>query len=154
MTKRLSILGISLGSVILLVACGSSANPTSSAPSASAPAAAPTVLVAQDMTLGPILTDASARTLYQFSPEKGGKIVCTGTCLTYWPAALSSSAVAGPGVTGTVALITRSEGGQQLTYNTWPLYYFFKDTGPDQTNGQGVKGFGGDWHVATPRLQP
>jgi len=110
--------------------------------------------VAQDMTLGSILTDASGRTLYQFSPEKGGKIACTGACLTPWPAALSSSAVAGAGVTGTVALITRPEGGQQLTYNTWPLYYFFKDTAPDQTNGQGVTAFGGDWHVATPGLQP
>ena len=154
MTTRLSILGFSLGLVILVVACGSGTNPSGSVHSASAPAAAPTVLVAQDMTLGSILTDASGRTLYQFSPEKGGKIVCTGACLTPWPAALSSGAVAGAGVTGTVALITRPEGGQQLTYNTWPLYYFFKDTAPDQTNGQGVNAFGGDWRVATPGLQP
>ncbi len=97
MTRRLSILGFSLGVVILLAACGSGANPSGSAHSASAPPAAPTVLVAQDMTLGSILTDASGRTLYQFSPEKGGKIVCTGACLTPWPAALSGSAVAGAG---------------------------------------------------------
>jgi predicted lipoprotein with Yx(FWY)xxD motif len=105
------------------------------------------------MSLGPILTDASGRTLYQFLPEKGGKIVCTGGCLTAWPAALSSSAVAGAGVTGQLALITRPEGGHQLTYNTWPLYYFAGDTGPDQTNGQGLVGFGGKWLVATPGLQ-
>jgi len=41
----------------------------------SAPAAAATVIVRQNMSLGPILTDASGRTLYQFLPEKGGKIV-------------------------------------------------------------------------------
>jgi predicted lipoprotein with Yx(FWY)xxD motif len=67
---------------------------------------------------------------------------------------VSSSAVAGSGVTGNVALITRPEGSQQLTYNTWPLYYFSGDTGPDQTKGQAIVGFGGKWLVATPGLQP
>jgi predicted lipoprotein with Yx(FWY)xxD motif len=97
------------------------------------------VIVTQNMTLGPILTDASGRTFYQFLPEKGGKIVCTGACVTAWPPALSSSAVAGAGVTGRVALITRPEGGQQLTYNTWPLYYFSGDTGPDPNKGPGTQ---------------
>src|ERR1700736_3630015 len=129
MIKRLSLLGISLGVAAFLAACGSSTNPgtgggggiygsgtaPTAAPSASAPAAAATVVVRQNMTLGPILTDPSGRTLYQFLPEKGGKVVCTGACLTPWPAYLSNSAVAGPGVTGTVGLIARPEGGQQLT---------------------------------------
>jgi predicted lipoprotein with Yx(FWY)xxD motif len=168
MTKRLSILGLALGFAIILAACGSSTNPgtgggggiygsgtaPTAAPSASAPAAAATIVVRQNMTLGPILTDPSGRTLYQFLPEKGGKIVCTGACLTFWPAYVSNSAAGGAGVTGTLGLITRPEGGQQLTYNTWPLYYFVKDTGPDQANGQGVVGFGGKWLVATPGLQP
>jgi cation transport ATPase len=60
----------------------------------------------------------------------------------------------GAGVTGTVGLIARPEGGQQLTYNTWPLYYFVRDTAPDRTNGQGINAFGGKWLVATPALQP
>jgi predicted lipoprotein with Yx(FWY)xxD motif len=169
MSRRLAIVGLSMSFAILLAACGSSTNPgtgggglygaaspapTPATPSASAPVAAATLIVTQNMSLGPILTDASGRTVYQFLPEKGGKIACTGACLTAWPAALSSSAVAGPGVTGTVGLITRPEGGQQLTYNSWPLYFFVRDTGPDQTNGQGVNGFGGKWLVATPSLQP
>jgi predicted lipoprotein with Yx(FWY)xxD motif len=170
MIKRVSILGLSLGFAIFLAACGSSTNPgtggsggiygsstptpTTATPSASAPVAAAAVIVTQNMSLGPILTDASGRTLYQFLPEKGGKIVCTGACLTAWPPALSNSAVAGPGVTGRLALIRRPEGGQQLTYNTWPLYYFSGDSGPDQTKGQGLNGFGGRWLVATPSLQP
>src|ERR1700737_4096697 len=109
MTKRLSILGLALGFAIILAACGSSTNPgtgggggiygsgtaPTAAPSASAPAAAATIVVRQNMTLGPILTDPSGRTLYQFLPEKGGKIVCTGACLPAWPAYLSSSTVAG-----------------------------------------------------------
>ena len=166
MTKRLSILGLALGLAISLAACGSSTNPgtggggsygggaTATTPPPSTPAAAATVILTQNMSLGAILTDPNGRTLYQFLPEKGGKIVCTGPCLPFWPAYLSSSGVAGAGVTGTVGLITRPEGGQQLTYNTWPLYYFVKDTAADQTNGQGVNGFGGKWLVATPGLQP
>src|SRR5260370_20358016 len=170
MNKRVWILGLSLGFAILLAACGSSTNPgtggsgglygstsptpTTATPSASAPAAAAAVIVTQNMTLGPILTDASGRTLYQFLPEKGGKIVCTGACLSAWPPASSSSAVAGPGMTGRLALITRPGDGQQLTYNTWPLYYFSAHTAPAQTKGQGLNGFGGKWLVATPSLQP
>jgi predicted lipoprotein with Yx(FWY)xxD motif len=170
MSRRLSILGLCLALAIFLAACGStstpstggggiygngaSPTPTAAASSAPASAAAAAVLVRQNMNLGPILTDAHGRTVYQFLPEKGGKIVCTGACLTAWPAALSSSAVAGSGVTGGLALITRPEGGKQLTYNTWPLYYFSGDTSPDQTNGQGIVAYGGKWLVATPGLQP
>ena len=169
MSRRLAIVGLSMSLAILLAACGSSTNPgtgggglygaaspapTPATPSASAPVAAATLIVTQNMSLGPILTDPSGRTLYQFLPEKGGKIVCTGTCLPAWPAYLSSSTVAGTGVTGTLAVITRPEGGQQVTYNTWPLYYFVKDTGPDQANGQGIVAFGGKWLAATPGLQP
>ena len=168
MIKRLAILGVSMSVAALVAACGSSTTPgtgggggiygaATSAPSttaSSAPAAAASVIVTQNMGLGPILTDPSGRTLYQFLPEKGGKIVCTGACLPAWPAYLSSSTVAGAGVTGTLGLITRPEGGQQVTYNTWPLYYFVNDKGPDQTNGQGIVAFGGKWLAATPGLQP
>lgn len=171
MTKRFSILGLAVGFAILLAACGSSTNPgtggsggiygsatptpTVATPSPSAPAAAgPSVIVTRNMTLGPILTDPNGRTLYQFLPEKGGKIVCTGACLAAWPPLLSGNAAAGAGVTGTVAVITRPEGGQQLSYNTWPLYYFSGDNSPDQTKGQNINAFGGRWLVATPSLQP
>jgi predicted lipoprotein with Yx(FWY)xxD motif len=170
MIKRLAVIGVSMSIAAFLAACGSSttpgtgggggiygAAPPPAAPSAtasSAPASAASVIVTQNMSLGPILTDPSGRTLYQFLPEKGGKIVCTGACLPAWPAYLSSSTVAGTGVTGTLGVITRPEGGQQVTYNTWPLYYFVKDTGPDQANGQGIVAFGGKWLAATPGLQP
>jgi predicted lipoprotein with Yx(FWY)xxD motif len=172
MIKRLAILGLSMSVGASVAACGSSTTPatggggasyrtatpapstTASSAPAAAPAAAASVIVTQNMSLGPILADPSGRTLYHFLPEKGGKIVCTAACLSAWPAYLSSSAVGGPGVTGTLGNVTRPEGGRQLTYNTWPLYYFVNDTGPDQTNGQGIVAFGGKWLVATPGLQP
>jgi len=106
------------------------------------------------MRLGAILADPRGRTLYQFLPEKGGRIVCTGACLGACPADLAPSVAASSGVTGQLAIIPRPDGGQQVTYNTWPLYFFSGDSGPDQTNGQGIVGFGGKWLAATPRLQP
>ena len=57
-------------------------------------------------------------------------------------------AVAGPGVSGTLATLANPDGkGQQVTYNGWPLYYYVKDKAPGDTTGQGV---GGNWFVVTP----
>jgi predicted lipoprotein with Yx(FWY)xxD motif len=176
MKWRLPTLALSLAVAVLLAACGSSTSksgsggvygstPATSTPtSTTAPTAAPTttptpvaassVIVRQNMRLGQILADAQGRTLYQFLPEKGGRVVCTGACLRAWPADLAPSVAAGAGVKGQLAVIARADGGQQVTYNTWPLYFFSGDSGPDQTNGQGIVGFGGKWLAATPRLQP
>lgn len=170
MTWRIPIIGLSLASVIALAACGStstpstggtspySATPTATASAAASAAGASTaaasVIVTQNMRLGAILTDGQGRTLYQFLPEKGGKIVCTGACLTAWPPYLATSVSGGAGVTGRLAIITRPDGGHQVTYNTWPMYYFSHDAAPGQTNGQGIVAFGGQWLVATPSLQP
>jgi predicted lipoprotein with Yx(FWY)xxD motif len=154
-----------------LAACGSSTTSGSGTPATSKPATtavastpAPTmtpapepataVIVRQNMRLGPILTDGRDHTLYQFLPEKGGRVACTGACLGPWPADLANSVAGGAGVTGQLAVITRPDGGQQVTYNTWPLYFFSGDSGPDQTNGQGIVAFGGRWLAATPGLQP
>lgn len=180
MKRLLPIIGLGVGLSVFLAACGTSGSGTSNGgggiygngPSTSAtpaptptqapvatpaptPAAAASVIVTQNMQLGPILANPQGRTLYIFLPEKGGKIVCTGACLTYWPASLSNdgaSPAGSPGVTGQLGVIARAA-GQQLTYNTWPLYTFSGDSGPDQTHGQGVNGFGGKWLVATPGLQ-
>jgi predicted lipoprotein with Yx(FWY)xxD motif len=173
MNWRFPTLAVGLVATMLLAACGSSTTPSTggglygSTPAATttaistpapttppAPVGASSVIVRQNMRLGPILADAQGRTLYQFLPEKGGKVVCTGGCVRAWPADLAPSVAAGTGVTGQLAVIARPDGGQQVTYNTWPLYFFSGDSGPDQTNGHGIVGFGGKWLAATPRLQP
>jgi predicted lipoprotein with Yx(FWY)xxD motif len=88
-------------------------------------------------------------------PERGGRIVCTGSCTGAWPPLLTASMAptAGAALPGQIGVIARP-GGEQVTYSHWPLYTFAGDSGPDQTNGQGVFGFGGKWFVATPNLQP
>jgi predicted lipoprotein with Yx(FWY)xxD motif len=173
-----------VGLPLLLAACGApgglygSAPAASAAPSAStapantpsttAPAAtiAPTsapataaasVLATQNARLGTILTNPQGRTLYYFVPERGGNIVCSSSaCTTYWPPSLSAGGnpTGSAGVTGQLGLVMRTGGGQQISYNNWPLYTFAGDSAAGQTNGQGVVGFGGKWLVATPGLQP
>lgn len=100
-------------------------------------------------TLGNILTDGNGRTLYTFDATTTDPLKCTGPCLGPWPAFQSGAAPTAPsGVTGTLAIITRSDNQQkQVTYNNLPLYYFAPDTAPGDAKGQGSKGFGGSWQV-------
>ena len=124
-------------------------------PTPAAPPVTPTVFVASNMALGTVLVNAQGRTIYYFVPERGGRVVCTGQCTNAWPPVFVSSMAptAGTALPGQLGVIARA-GSEQITYNHWPLYTFAGDGGPDQTNGQGVFGFGGKWFVATPRLQP
>lgn len=48
---------------------------------------------------------------------------------------------------GTVGLIKRPGGMEQVTYNGWPLYYYSGDNAPGQTNGEGIQSFGGTWYL-------
>src|SRR5439155_2344698 len=124
-------------------------------PTPAPPRVAPAVFAANNMALGTVLVNAQGRTLYYFVPERGGRIVCTGQCTNAWPPlfATSMSPTASTALPGQLGVIARAS-SEQITYNHWPLYTFAGDGGPDQTNGQGVFGFGGKWFVATPRLQP
>jgi predicted lipoprotein with Yx(FWY)xxD motif len=131
------------------------ATPTPAATPATTPVAPASVLAASNAQLGTILTNAQGGTLYYFLPERGGKIVCSSSaCTNYWPPSLTAGGnpSGGAGVTGQLGVVMRA-GGDQITYNTWPLYTFAGDKAPGQTTGQGVVGFGGKWLVATPGLQ-
>ena len=55
----------------------------------------------------------------------------------------------GPGVTGTLATIKRSDGTTQVTYNGHPLYTYAGDTAPGQAFGNNLNLNGGLWHEMT-----
>jgi predicted lipoprotein with Yx(FWY)xxD motif len=88
-----------------------------------------------------ILTTKRGRTLYSLSAEGGGTFICTAACLSVWHPLIVPAGVKpiGPVRLGTV---TRPEGGVQVTYRGRPLYSFSGDTGPGQTNGQGIADVG------------
>ena len=123
-------------------------------PATAPPRVAPSVFKANNMGLGAILVNTQGRTLYYFVPERGGRVVCAGQCTNAWPPlfATSMAPTAGATLPGQLGVVARAS-SEQVTYNHWPLYTFAGDARPDQTNGQGVVGFGGKWFVATPGLR-
>ena len=62
---------------------------------------------------------------------------------------VTGPATAGPGVTGKLAVITRSDGSKQATYDGHPLYTYVGDTAPGQAKGNGLNLSGGVWHEMT-----
>ena len=95
-----------------------------------------------------VLTNASGFTLYWFVPDTATRSACYGTCAGYWPP-LTGTPSAGPGVTGTLATIKRSDGTTQVTYNGHPLYTYVGDTAPGQAFGNNLNLNGGLWHEVT-----
>lgn len=129
------------------------ARPTSVAPSAAATAATTTAAATAATgsgatveatavgSLGTVLVAGSnGMTVYTFTKDvKGsGTSACTGQCISTWPALTlpgGSKPVAGAGVTGTLATITRPDGSLQVTYKGLPLYFFSGDAAPGDSNG-------------------
>jgi predicted lipoprotein with Yx(FWY)xxD motif len=107
--------------------------------------ATPVVSVGTSTTLGPILVAENGMTLYVYNKDTAGVSNCTGQCLVEWPAytpAAGAPLTAGPGVTGTLGTITRTDNGAtQLTYNGMPLYFFVQDTAAGDATGQNQGGF-------------
>jgi predicted lipoprotein with Yx(FWY)xxD motif len=145
-------MAIALGVVaaIGLAACGGSSSSKSSKKSTSttkAPASAAVVKTANSAK-GTILVDSQGKAVYTLT-NAGQPVPCTDACLSVWPPLMlpagSTMATGASGVTGlgTVA----ANGGQQVTHNGAPLYYFQGDQGAGTTNGDGINSFGGTWNV-------
>jgi predicted lipoprotein with Yx(FWY)xxD motif len=123
----------------------------SSAPSEAAGGAYTLTVVSTNATVGDYLSGEDGKTLYTFSPDSApNKSTCTGDCATNWPPFVlepGETAVAGAGVSGTIATFARDDGSTQVSYNGKPLYYFAGDKAAGDTAGQGI---GGKWFAAKP----
>jgi predicted lipoprotein with Yx(FWY)xxD motif len=134
---------------LIAAACGSSASPAS--PASSSSSAAPTTgasgaaLKTAKIGGATVLTSAKGFTLYSFVPDTAAKSNCNGSCATYWPP-VTGPATAGPGLTGKLGTITRSDGSTQATYNGHPLYTYVGDKSAGQAKGNGLNLSGGVWH--------
>ncbi len=151
---------------MVLAACGNSTSsgsgstPTPAATTPTPAAPTPTTAAALVMTTTAtvkgqsvtILTDASSgKTLYYFTPDTATKAACTGGCAQTWPPLLATGPGTPTSATSLPGMLTvvSSGNGNQVAYNGHPLYTFSGDTGPAQTNGEGI---GGKWFVCTPDL--
>jgi predicted lipoprotein with Yx(FWY)xxD motif/nitroimidazol reductase NimA-like FMN-containing flavoprotein (pyridoxamine 5'-phosphate oxidase superfamily) len=92
-----------------------------------------------------LLTNADGLTLYWFAADSAGKSACYGSCAAYWPP-VTGTPTAGPGVTGTLGTIIRTDGTKQATYDGHPLYTYIGDHAPGTASGNDVNLNGGLWH--------
>ena len=110
-----------------------------------APAAAGTqILKARQIGGVMVLTNDKGLTLYSFAPDSPTKSVCYGSCAAYWPP-VPGHASAGPGVTGQLGTITRTDGTTQAVYDGHPLYTYIGDSAPGQDAGNDLNLNGGLW---------
>ena len=91
-----------------------------------------------------VLANARGFTLYSFAPDTPAKSVCNGSCAAYWPP-VKGPVTAGPGVTGSLGTIKRSDGSTQATYDGHPLYTYVGDSAPGQAHGNNLNLNGGLW---------
>jgi predicted lipoprotein with Yx(FWY)xxD motif len=99
-----------------------------------------------------VLGNSSHYTLYVLTAEMGGTLHCTGTCLQTWfPLYVTSSTRKVPeglGVKGAIGFVTRGS-AKQVTFNSYPVYTFYGDSGPSQDNGEDIPADGGTWYMAS-----
>ena len=110
---------------------------------------ASTIGAANEGELGTILVNPKGRTLYLFRGDSGTKSTCFGACAAAWPPlqAAGKPTVGGGADAALLGTTTRSDGEQQVTYNGHPLYRYYGDENPGDTNGQGLNTFGGLWYA-------
>jgi predicted lipoprotein with Yx(FWY)xxD motif len=174
--RRPAALGaVALGAVaLLLAACtgpggiataGPATQPPSSsssntqAPSSDAPASEvmatpapmfPILAVGEHPTLGMYIVDGEGKSLYLFTEDEDDASSCSGDCAEAWPPFLIDAGLTPEvrdGVTGTVGVIERDDGGLQVTYEKQPLYYFSGDSEPGDTTGHGSNEV---WYLVSP----
>ncbi len=104
------------------------------------------IQLSADATFGDIITDESGRVLYLWKRDEKDDSNCNGGCALAWPPLITRDApTLGAGLAeDRLGTITRDDGSTQVTYNGWPLYYWFRDSDPGDTLGQEV---GRTWYV-------
>ena len=132
LTAAVSIIALALLSVALAT------------PKAAPVAAGAQVLQARQIGGVTVLTNAKGLTLYSFAPDSPTKSACYGSCAAYWPP-VPGHASAGPGVTGQLGTITRTDGTPQAVYDGHPLYTYIGDSAPGQDAGNNINLNGGLW---------
>jgi len=140
-----------LAGTLALVAAVAMAGAVLAAMAGAKTKAPPTLSTAHNARIGAsIVVDSRGRTLYTLSPETTHHLLCTSSlCFHFWPpvkVSKTSKLTKASGVHGTLGKLRR-HGFLQLTLNGHPLYLFSGDTRKGQANGEGLRTFGGTWHV-------
>jgi predicted lipoprotein with Yx(FWY)xxD motif len=114
-------------SMVVLAACASSHTTTNAGNGGGSSPSSTSGLRTESTSIGTVAADSSGRTLYELVGDTTANQMCTGGCLTIWPAAMS--------------------GGTQVVLQGHPAFTFSGDTGAGQAHGQGVKDQWGTWYA-------
>jgi predicted lipoprotein with Yx(FWY)xxD motif len=138
--------GIAGLSVVALVLLGIAVAGAGGSPSSASSSATGAGQVLKSASIGgvTVVADAKGLTLYLFVPDTATLSKCYGSCAQYWPPVFGTPK-AGPGVTGQLSTIRRSDGTTQATYDGHPLYTYIGDSGPGQNHGNNITLNGGLW---------
>jgi len=137
--------GVSALALVLLGVAVAGAATAPSAPAPSSSSGSGQALKTIQIKGATVLTNSKGMTLYWFAPDTPTKSACYGSCAAYWPPVYGAQK-AGPGVTGTLGTIRRTDGTIQATYDGHPLYTYIADSAPGQATGNNINLNGGLWH--------
>ena len=124
---------------LLLAACGNSNDHNGTATAATASTSSGVVSV-KNVDGTDVLANSQGKTLYTADVEKGGQIVCTGSCTSIWAPAMATTKQAKSASSQLdvkLATVKRPDGGQQLTFKGMPLYSFTQEHA-GELDGNGV----------------
>jgi predicted lipoprotein with Yx(FWY)xxD motif len=144
--------------ILVLAACGGGGDSSDSAPAQGGSGDTAMVSTTSVDGVGEVLVDSDGAALYSADQEAGGRILCTEACASIWlPLTLDpgdDTPTAADGLAGDLGVVTRPDGGEQVTFDGKPLYRFAEDSGPGVVTGDSFSDtFDGTlftWHVASP----
>jgi predicted lipoprotein with Yx(FWY)xxD motif len=140
--------------LVLVVALGACSSPSTSSGLHPKPGKAGLTIFSYKAKQGTVVGSIYGVVAYTNIDQHGSKTVCTGSCTSTWHPWLTQGAAvhAGPGVRASeIGHVTRSDGGEQITYGGHALYLYAFNKGASQANAEGA---GGVWYVVSTSGQP
>jgi predicted lipoprotein with Yx(FWY)xxD motif len=107
---------------------------------------------------GIYLVDGAGMSLYMFKADTRGSdgraavSACNDDpCVGTWPPLLDEAPRGDATIDATLlGTMIRQDGTSQVTYNGWPLYYYYEDYSPGDIAGDDIESFGEDWYLIGP----
>jgi predicted lipoprotein with Yx(FWY)xxD motif len=98
-----------------------------------------------------IVIGLKKRAMYSLTGDSKSNPKCTAKnhCFSFWPpvtVANGKKPTKAAGIKGKLSIWKRN-GFSQVLLSGHPLYYFYLDNAPAHATGEGIKTFGGTWHV-------
>lgn len=104
------------------------------------------VKISSKAGMGNFLVDAKGMTLYYFLKDTVGKSNCYNACANAWPSFYKEEIKVSNTLNASdFATVTRADGTKQTAYKGWPIYYYYQDFKPGDTNGEGIQDV---WYIA------